>query len=60
VTQPGEIIELGAHRMMCGDASKAEDVQRPMNGACAHLLFTDPPQRALLAALCHLIHHVIR
>ncbi len=43
VTQPGELIELGRHRLLCGDSSKREDVQRLLDGAMADLIFTDPP-----------------
>ena len=43
VTQPGDIWVLGDHRLMCGDSSKAEDVDRLLAGARVHLLNTDPP-----------------
>ena len=43
VTQAGELIELGAHRLLCGDAAKLEDVERLLDGAKADLVFTDPP-----------------
>lgn len=43
VSQPGEIYELGPHRLMCGDSTSEEDVQRLMNGERAQLLATDPP-----------------
>ena len=39
----GEIYQLGNHRLMCGDSTKAEDVAKLMDGAEADLLFTDPP-----------------
>ena len=42
-TQPGELIELGRHRVLCGDATKPEDVARLMDGRKAQLIFTDPP-----------------
>ena len=43
MTQPGQIWQLGRHRMMVGDSTKADDVQRLMEGGVADLLLTDPP-----------------
>ena len=39
----GQIYQLGNHRLMCGDSTKEEDVEKLMNGVKADLLFTDPP-----------------
>lgn len=39
----GEIIDLGRHRLMCGDATKPEDVSALMQDDHAKLLFTSPP-----------------
>lgn len=39
----GDIYQLGQHRLMCGDSTKAEDVSRLMNGEKADLVVTDPP-----------------
>ncbi len=39
----GEVYELGRHRLMCGDSTKKEDVQKLMAGAKADMVFTDPP-----------------
>lgn len=41
--QPGDVWELGNHRLLCGDATSAADIARLMDGAKAHLLLTDPP-----------------
>lgn len=41
--KPGEIWQLGNHRLMCGDSTKREDVERLMAGEKAELLLTDPP-----------------
>ena len=43
VSQYGEIYQLGKHRLMCGDSTKAEDVAVLMNGELADLVVTDPP-----------------
>lgn len=43
VTQPGDLWILGNHRLLCGDSSKPEDVDRLLDGAKIHLVNTDPP-----------------
>jgi len=42
-TQPGDLWILGNHRLLCGDSSNAEDVNRLLEGATIHLCNTDPP-----------------
>lgn len=39
----GDIWRLGRHRLMCGDATKQEDMQLLMDGKQATMVFTDPP-----------------
>lgn len=39
----GEIYQLGDHRLMCGDSTKIEDVQKLAGGNQVDLLLTDPP-----------------
>jgi len=39
----GDIIEIGRHRLMCGDSTNESDVAMLMNGQKAELLFTSPP-----------------
>lgn len=41
--QRGQIWQLGDHRMMCGDSTSKEDVERLMGGEKADLWLTDPP-----------------
>ena len=43
VTQSGDMWILGEHRVLCGDATKKEDVERLMDGQKADMVFTDPP-----------------
>ena len=39
----GDIWTVGRHRLMCGDATSAEDVATLMDGRKANLILTDPP-----------------
>lgn len=39
----GDIYQLGNHRLMCGDATILDDVEKLMNDDKADLLLTDPP-----------------
>jgi DNA modification methylase len=43
ITQPGDLWLLGEHRLLCGDSSKPEDVDRLLDGQPIHLVNTDPP-----------------
>ena len=43
VAKAGDIWQLGRHRVMCGDSTKREDVERLMEGKKADMVFTDPP-----------------
>jgi DNA modification methylase len=43
VTRPGDLWLLGQHRLLCGDATVATDVERLLDGAHPHLMVTDPP-----------------
>lgn len=42
-SQVGDLYELGPHRVLCGDSTKLEDVERLMDGKKADMVFTDPP-----------------
>ncbi len=42
-TKPGDLWILGPHRLLCGDATNADDVKSVMDGKRAALFHTDPP-----------------
>jgi len=39
----GDIWQLGEHRLMCGDSTSSDDVEKLMKGEKADMVFTDPP-----------------
>lgn len=41
--KPGDIWQLGDHRLICGDSTKLADVEALLDGNKADLLLTDPP-----------------
>ena len=41
--QPGDIWQLGVHRLICGDALDTGVVERLMDGETARMVFSDPP-----------------
>lgn len=43
ITKPGDIWILGNHRLMCGDSTQKENVDKLMNRNKADMVFTDPP-----------------
>jgi DNA modification methylase len=43
IAKLGDIWQLGRHRLMCGDSTNIEDVEKLMNGEKARMLFTSPP-----------------
>lgn len=43
VIKLGDLIELGNHRLLCGDSIVKEDVGKLMGGEKAELLHSDPP-----------------
>jgi hypothetical protein len=43
VTKPGDLWQLGNHRLLCGDARDPNALERLMNGCKADMSFLDPP-----------------
>lgn len=42
-SQPGAVYQLGPHRLVCGDSTKAETLVALMQGERAQMVWTDPP-----------------
>lgn len=42
-TKLGDVWQLGRHRLMCGDSTSIDAVDRLMDGGKADMVFTDPP-----------------
>lgn len=47
----GDIWQLGKHRLMCGDATSSDDVEKLTGGETMDLLLTDPPYG--IDIVCH-------
>lgn len=43
ISKPGEVYELGPHRLMCGSATDPSHIQKLMGEIKADMIFTDPP-----------------
>jgi DNA modification methylase len=42
-TKLGDVYQLGNHRLMCGDSTSIDAVEKLMDGQKADMVFTDPP-----------------
>ena len=49
-TKLGDIYQLGNHRLMCGDSTSIDAVDKLMDGQKADMVFTDPPYGMFLNA----------
>jgi len=45
-TKPGDIYQLGRHRLMCGDSTSIDAVEKLMDGVEIDFMFTSPPYNA--------------
>lgn len=45
IAKLGDIWQLGRHRLMCGDSTSIDAVEKLMGGQMADMVFTDPPVR---------------
>lgn len=43
ITVKGDLYELGGHRLLCGDSTTIDDIEKLMDGIKADMVFTDPP-----------------
>ena len=43
VSQPGDLWQLGEHRLICGSSTDSDTVRKLLAGAKPHLMITDPP-----------------
>lgn len=43
ITRPGDIWQIGPHRLICGDATDPDTYARLLAGEAAQMVFTDPP-----------------
>jgi len=49
VSRPGDLWQLGNHRLFCGDATSPASYTQLLNGEKAALIFTDPPYNVPIA-----------
>lgn len=57
-TETGQLWLFGEHRLLCGDSTKREDVERVMGGERACCIFTDPPYGVSVGAKNRLLNSV--
>lgn len=43
IVKRGDLFEIGGHRLLCGDSTMVDDVERLMGGESSDIVFTSPP-----------------
>ena len=43
ISKPGDVWVLGRHRVMCGDSTDTDEIERLLEGKQPHAVVTDPP-----------------
>ncbi len=51
VSKPGDLWILGENRLLCGDSTKINDVEKLMNGQLADMVFCDPPYNVKVSTI---------
>ncbi len=49
ISRPGNIWQIGSHRLICGDSTQLETYQQLLGAARAQMVFTDPPYNVPIA-----------
>lgn len=49
-TKPGDLWKMGPHRLICGDSTEKDVIERLMGGDRATCVFTDPPYGVAIGA----------
>lgn len=57
--QPGDVWELGEHRLVCGDSTDLEVVKKVMGGGKADMIFTDPPYGVAIGDKNKMLHEKV-
>ena len=53
ISQLGDLYQLGQHRLLCGDSTAKDAVDRLMDGQKADMVFTDPPYNVSIGTIKH-------
>ena len=48
VSRPGDLWQIGDHRLLCGDSLKTESYVALLEGQTAQMVFTDPPYNVVI------------